>query len=90
MPRDSQLDRSAHPVSARTRTAEPGRLAAAPAPSTAPANPLIALAQLLGRQAARGHLQAISECAPPAPVEVSGGPGAIGPGNPRGRKKAPT
>jgi hypothetical protein len=85
MARDSQLVRTARPVGARTPAAEPGRLAATPAPSTAPANPLIALAQLLGRQAAREHLQATSECGQSAPVEVSSGPGAIGSGNPRKR-----
>lgn len=90
MARDSLLDRSARPVIARPAAAELGRLAAAPASSTAlfPANPLIALAQLLGRQAAREHLQAISEWAPPASVKLSDDSGAIGPANPR--KMAPT
>jgi len=90
MARDSQLDRNARGASTRPAAAELSRLAAAPASSTAlfPANPLIALAQLLGRQAAREHLLAISECAPPASVGVSDDSGAIGPTNLR--KKAPT
>ena len=81
MARDFHLDLTARPISART--AEPGRLIAAAALSTGPASPLIALAQLLGRQVAREHLQAISECGQTAPVEVSSGPGTIGPGHPR-------
>jgi hypothetical protein len=90
MARDFHLDTTARPLSARTPTAEPGRPVAAPALSTAPANPLVALALLLGRQTAREHLQAISERGQSAPVEVSSSPGAIGPGDFRGRKKAPT